>query len=116
MQAKTVKQGLIAVKWMLKNIGWCQQRYYQDSEGENLGLYDVQNFLSSAKKVCSMCLEGAIELVEVDDERVRGGMYDALDAVLDARYGKGNLTRFNDLKSTSKGDVLDVVDQAIKES
>lgn len=120
MKAKTVKEALIAVKWMLENIGWCQQRFYQDSKGRSLGLDNVHNFNSflSAMKVCSMCLEGAIELVEVDDECVRGGMYDALDAALAPRYGEDevSLIKFNDDVSTKKKDVIRLLNTAIKQA
>lgn len=118
MEAKTVKEGLIAIKWMLENIGWCQNGYYRDKGGARLDMSGVSIYTSTAKKVHSMCLEGALELVEVDDERVRGGMYDALDAALAPRYGEeeASLIKFNDDVSTKKKDVIRLLNTTIKQA
>jgi hypothetical protein len=37
MKAKTVKEGLIATKWILENRGWCQTHYHADKNGVRVG-------------------------------------------------------------------------------
>lgn len=36
MKVHTVKEVLIAAKWILENVGWCQGAYFKDKEGHDI--------------------------------------------------------------------------------
>lgn len=61
-EAKTVRQALRAIRWMLENVGWCQERFYLDANGKQLNSEIV---LRGRVAPCKMCLSGAIQLVQV---------------------------------------------------
>jgi hypothetical protein len=111
MKAKTVKEALIAVEWMLENIGWCQNDYYQDKEGNGIPPYNVHDF--GPQLVGSMCLKGAIDLV-VADPHVRDALYIQLHGTINCKMKNMSICQFNDLPSTCKEDILGLVKQAIR--
>lgn len=59
--AKTAKQVLIATKWILENVGWCQKRYFSDHNDNDITYHDVVN-----RKIvpAKCCLTAAIDLVD----------------------------------------------------
>jgi hypothetical protein len=83
MKAKTVKEVLIAVEWILTHKGWAQGSYYQTQNGKHRYTLtpDVQAF----------CLLGAIEAVETDYGTARATT-NFLRLIIEQR----SISRFND--------------------
>lgn len=63
MKAKTAKEVLIAARWIIENVGWCQNAYYKDANGET-----GWNFINPPVSVSCACASGAIYFVEADSE------------------------------------------------
>lgn len=103
MQAKSVKEVLIAMKWILENIGWCQ--------GSN---FIVKNTLERTdyfpkKELDSVCLLGALHAIETD-ETIR----DNACCLLQNMVNGTGLSIWNDNSKRSKQQVLNLLDQAIE--
>lgn len=102
MKVHTVKEVLIAAKWILENIGWNQNDYYRSKSGKR---FDNHIDMSD---VASACSAGAIYLVEADVSLQE----DTVDYLLQTIGG--SVSRFNDAPSTTKEDVLAVFQKAIE--
>lgn len=114
-QAKNSTEVLKAVKWILTNIGWTKGNNYLDTLGKPL---DHTGLLSEDlyPKVGSVCLNGALNLVEADNatkEISRTLLLSEIDRTTNNHYE--TITSFND-RSYSKEDVLALLDRAIKRS
>jgi hypothetical protein len=106
MKATTVKEGLIAVKWILENVGWSQRALFRDKQGEYMPYCELKN-------LGSCCLWGAILLVETETI-INHGMQDLVSSVIRDETGFGGIAYYNDKFSIKKQDVIDVVDEAIR--
>lgn len=60
-QAKTVKETLIAAKWILENVGWCQEHSCEDAKGMRITISEV---VFGGTVPAKVCLQGALYLVE----------------------------------------------------
>ena len=58
-KAKTVKEVLIATKWIIENIGWCKMVPMRDEDEHSCNVIDYAR---------SFCLSAAIGHVECDDQ------------------------------------------------
>src|SRR5271155_1774681 len=103
MKATTVKEGLIATKWILENYGWCQG-YYQVDEGGNV-VGDPINL-----PFCGSCLSGALELVQYEDDDLHFDPYNDTKTLVYKRVcaftrlisGLGTITQYNDHPERTK--------------
>lgn len=99
MRAKTVKEVLIAIKWILENIGWCKGTWSKYLNG----------------KPVAFCLSGACNTVEPEYgwliEDARQAMRDVIYDVAPNR----DIASFNDSTLTTKKDVIRMLDKAIKQ-
>lgn len=68
LKAKTVKDVLIAARWMIENVGWCQNAFAKNAKGEAMyvDFISTQQRLEVIKAATCMCANGAIRLVEVE--------------------------------------------------
>jgi hypothetical protein len=97
VKAKTVKEVLTAVEWMLTHIGWTQGISYRDGGG--ISLYRDPDNIPQIK---SMCLGGAFDLVEVENNLLRTQAichFNSVNYIL-------NHVRFNDSPNTTKNMVI----------
>jgi len=106
-RAKTIKEVLVAAKWMIENIGWCQ---------EDLVIYDRNNNEEA------FCATGAISYVNgygersiVKDNAIRV-LANAIDGyqIHDTTTCLDTIVNFNDWSETTKNKVLSKFDKAIK--
>lgn len=104
-QATTVKEVLIAAKWILENHGWCQGYYRKNAEGQDIYTLDGA--------VC-FCSIGAIMAVETAVETT-DRLAEKATKLLDKASGS-NVVFWNDMPGRTKKQVLKVFDQAIKEA
>lgn len=94
--ARTSTQVLKAARWLIDNIGWCQNQYQTtDDKG----------------KPIAFCAWGAVGAVEIDGD---WRLIDRAMQRLHKAAPHGNVVSFNDRKSTTKEKVLKVFDRALK--
>jgi hypothetical protein len=105
VKATTVKETLIAARWILDNVGWCQGTLYKDKYG---------NHLSFANTITvSACAIGAVFAVDIDD--TNNSHDKALDLLLEMQLDDSvNLAMWNDKKGRTKQEVLKLFDRAIE--
>jgi hypothetical protein len=103
MKAKTVKEVLIATKYILENVGWCQGSFYLDKNGNCMGtcLYPYQY---ADLRAC--CLDGALQLVDTD-ARTRNQTYQTLRSFI-----PGIIT-YNDFEGRTKQHVIEMLEATI---
>jgi hypothetical protein len=108
MKATTVKEVLIATKWILTHMDWIQGEFFRDSNGAEIRDWRPDYLCKYAK---SCCLSGAIRLVETDREvlsMARGHLFDVLSP--------DSITSFNDKPGLTKDQLLEALDQAIEKA
>jgi hypothetical protein len=110
--AKTVKEVLKAVEWILTNIGWCRGACFRDKEGQTMG--SVVNNKSiqpeDYDRLGAVCITGALGLVEAEPDLVfeaRKRLYEAAGM---------EVMSYNDEVATSKQQMINLVRKAIKET
>jgi hypothetical protein len=97
MKAKTVKEVLVATKWILDHHGWVQGTFTK---------------VDSNKKLVGFCLVGALDTVEVEgkDYILKPQAYSLMQNELSYL----SLSAWNDLYGRTKEQVLSLIDQAIE--
>ena len=116
MKAKSVKEVLIAAKYLLKNVGWCQE-YYAKKHDRDLWINsnsDLKDQFTSqeAKEIIGFCSIGAIRAVEATDVKTKLDAIEAIRSVIPPSYR--TITSWNDFSDRTKEQVLAVFDRAIK--
>ena len=113
MQAKTIKEYLIATRYIIDNYGWCQNSYFKFKNGAPFWSemkIDPQTFGGS-------CLEGAINLVEAVDDLRRATINTIEQALpLFVNTTLRTLPHFNDAQGRTKEDVLALLDKLIEKA
>jgi hypothetical protein len=118
-KAKTVKEVLVAAKWILENIGWHQGSFYKDKK-DNRMIYPIDitspDVLST---LGSFCAVGAINVVEKADynpdtetSALQQKTFDTLVEFLP--FSVRNIPYWNDAIGRTKQEVLAVFDKAIE--
>lgn len=103
MQAKTPKQVLQAIHWIIKNVGWNKGNFFIDKTGSSVGAAQ----LSDKNPPAAMCIRGAWHLVEADF-MIKQQAWVALCSTAPAT----SPISFNDSPHTSKSDVLNLIQSA----
>jgi hypothetical protein len=102
-QAKTVREVLIAARWIQERLGWCQKSGY---------LFDGR-YRADRAHSCSppthCCAWGAIELVQAKRLLLSAAADEMKEAVR-----SGDLPEWNDTPGRTKAEVLAAFDRAIK--
>jgi hypothetical protein len=107
-QATTVKEVLIAARWIIDNIGWCQGRYAKTSDGK--GVDDFRR-----NKGDAYCSLGAIKVVEKSNsDMLEYQASCAFQQVISRDLGSDVIVNWNDDLHMTKQRVLEVFDQAIE--
>jgi len=121
-KARTVVDVLKAARWMIENIGWTQFSDFRDSKGRPI---IGESRLQCVSKIRSMCLMGALNLVEKEDIRyyhitsMRKKVERAIQKVCPrwfANTSNTSISNFNDDPDRKKEDILRVLDLAIKDA
>jgi hypothetical protein len=105
MKATTVKDVLIASKWLIDRYGWCQVYSYTSTDGE--GFNEAERIFSGEKTLASACLNGAIHLVETDSSVLLQTINLIRDEV------DGYPMWYNDCVCKSKEQVIALLDKLI---
>jgi hypothetical protein len=109
MKATTVKEVLIATRWIIDNVGWCQYRSFQLEGGNSLDAYwmSIEEVLERGVAAC--CLGGSIRLVEVADNALIDEARICIEEALN-----GYVASWNDQPGRTKQEVLDLLDRVIE--
>jgi len=117
MQAKTVKEVLIAAKWILENNNWCRAAWAKagpnDFGNNYLYLNSSDNKLVLSKRPNYFCVSGAIRAVNAERQ---------LKANAESMLGNlcgdpcQNILHWNDAMSRTKSQVIALLNRAIKKS
>lgn len=99
-QATTLKQFLIATRWIVEHLGWHQGNLYLNAEGKRISVDDPT--------IRSACLYGSMMLVEAPSG-IRGSAAMFLEQLLLATP----ISAWNDAQDRTKQDVLNLLDEAI---
>ncbi len=102
MKAKTVKETLIAGRWILENLGWCQGYYYKDKDG-----HDASSL--HPEEINCACALGALSMVEKEDQYLYTGAIKELEHLIG-----GTIANWNDHPGRTKEEVLNLFDRAIE--
>jgi hypothetical protein len=100
MKAQTVKEVLVATKWILEHTGWCQGASGMDKDGIKCRVQDP--------KCVSRCLTGAIYTVEADTTLLNQAHY-LIEGDLNS-----TVIKFNDTWGRTKQEVLDLLVRVIE--
>ena len=113
-QAKTITQVLQAAKYIIEEVGWSQSAFFRDLQGHAI-IGGQEAVEADYTQLGSVCLEGAINLVEADPE-LKSQTLEILGNMTRNKYGRySSVLWFNDSVSTTKQDVVALLDQAIEE-
>lgn len=106
MKAKTVKEVLTAARWILENVGWCQQSYYKTKAGDER--FNIEE-VSVSEDIGCACAIGSIYLVEVSDPDLRHKAVAVLEKITNYK----NLANWNDAPERTKKDVVKLFSKGI---
>lgn len=100
-EAKTVKEVLIAAKWILENVGWCQgdSKKYASGEGWSRPFVPV-----------AFCSLGSIDAVEKTGHMLGEMAREQLRLTIQSNY----IAEWNDNQYRTKEQVVEAFDKAIK--
>lgn len=107
MKAQSVKEVLIAARWIIENVGWCQGFFCCQKDGRQLDLSEAKK---EPQRADSFCLLGAINMVE-SKQYTHEAAIKIIEQVLGPRTYP---VAFNDGPYRTKDQVLKVLDKAIK--
>ncbi len=104
-EVKTIKEVLIAARWIIANFGWCQGSYAKSKDGTKLWHLDDE----ALKQASCFCLAGAIQAVDADET-----LEDEVLKFMDTLTGIDiSAIQWNDIKTRTKKQVLALFDKAI---
>lgn len=103
-KAKTVKEVLVAARWMLENVGWCQGEYQKDREDK----YGVPVAFCSTGAIYGVDKEGSPSQKDYIEDL-------AISHLMDEISG-GSVITWNDKPERTKEEVLAAFDRAIKKA
>jgi hypothetical protein len=108
MKATNKKQVLLATRWIITNIGWCQGMAWKDKKGHII--FGKETILNGKATLGACCLSGAIGLVECEKTTMFGAL-NTIEKAIDQTH----VTTWNDKKGRTKEQVLALLDKLIQE-
>ena len=101
-RANTAKEVLVATKWIIQNIGWCKGNFSKMENG----------------KPVAFCIQGALNVIEMSQYHLYYEAAQLIKNVLvdSGRHNTGFIAGYNDAHSTTKKDVIKVLNEAIKKA
>jgi hypothetical protein len=109
-KAATIKEVLIATRWILENVGWCQRALFKNKAGEPIFNGRHPSDIDSA------CLLGAVWLVESDVDFLKNKTMEFIITELNIQYDTMSMSSWNDDPKRTKNQVLSFLDKIIKEA
>lgn len=106
MEAKSVKEILIAAKWIIENVGWCQGSYALTKD--NNRIFSVEEAYA-AGDICAACSTGSIMLTEASEQ-----LKNDAERILRLQVPDHKIVDWNDAPGRTREEVLAVFDRAIK--
>src|ERR1700674_1976670 len=106
-QAKTAKEVLQAMEWIVSNIGWTQGTMYRNRNGEGISPNQIQEMGLS-----SVCLYGAFRLVEADLVLRREAQAIFWQSNFLPNGSAMDFVRFNDAPGRTKEEVISALRKA----
>lgn len=117
MKAKSVKEVLIAAQWMFQNnFDWCQNSFFRDSKGKGIFFEEATE---NPLRIKAACLTGCLKLVETKGITLfldtKYFLLDNLNSEVGVlpNYKYTALSSYNDCYSTSKEDVMNLLQRCI---
>lgn len=103
--ATSVKEVLVAARWIVENIGWCQRAAMIDKKGKRLNVLSGLN-----KEADAFCMAGAVNVVNTgNDFSLVADSFKLLNKEAD-----GNFITWNDTLGRTKEEVLALFDRVIE--
>jgi hypothetical protein len=109
MKATTVKEVLVASKWILENYDWCQWFLWRDTDG--FSVYFIESITSGNTKLGACCLSGAVSLVEKQHYSLKQKTFDLIHKAIDGEL----IPNWNDDPKRTKQEVIALLDKLIGE-
>jgi hypothetical protein len=111
VKAKTVKEVLVAMEWIIDHVGWTRGVMYRRKDGGHCS--SSKEALDNAQNLDGVCLVGANNLVETEDN----GYVLKREANNHLRNSINitSLITFNDRFALNKQEVLEAIRKAIRE-
>lgn len=107
-KAKTAKEVLVAAKWIIENVGWCQNAFAKDKNGQT-----IPPRVHNAENIACVCSLGALELVQANLSIKMAAEKILLDTINQKpRSFWRSVIEWND--TSSKEEVVKTFDEAIK--
>lgn len=107
MKATTVKEVLVAAKWLLDHYGWTRLTMWRTPKGEEIG--QAIFITDGTRKLGSCCLLGALSLVECTLQ-AKAEAHLAIKNAIYAPY----ISTWNDSPGRTKQDVIALLDKLIE--
>ena len=108
-KAKTVKEVLIAARWILENIGWCQDASAKRENGTS-----IQGSFFIEPGHC-YCASGAIDIIDTHHNSLKSHAARLVDEAARSLTGL-SIIACNDMPGRTKKKMLEVFDLAIKKA
>lgn len=109
-KARTVKQALDAIAWMLQHVGWCQGVAYRNQFGTSIDQEDINK---DNLPTC-MCIAGAWGLVEYANPSIKNKTLSSLNQAALEMANVYSVIRFNDGSNRTLADMLEMIEIAKK--
>jgi hypothetical protein len=117
-KAATIKEVLIAARWILDNIGWCQGSYTKTKSGKPSVLTPItlhSDNIGDISDISAACLRGAVWLVETKNHLLSDETFDFIQFKIENKYAQ-SMTSWNDDPKRTKNQVLSLLDKIIEEA
>jgi hypothetical protein len=121
-QAKSVKQVLKAVEWILLNVGWTKFANFRDKDGQAIG-WAIDDNLDPMRypdldpmrypDLGSVCINGAVQLVNCS-YKLKANALHLLDESVPE--GIGSAMSLNDSENSTKEVMVKLVRRAIRKA
>lgn len=99
-EAKSVKQVLVAAKWMIQNIGWCKGDFFKFKDGKEV----------------AYCLSGATGRVQTDPSLRQAANLLISQFIKEDPAFTGHIPSWNDAPYRTKEQVISLLNKAIKKA
>ena len=108
MKATTVKEVLVAAKWILQHYDWNQHSWFIDSKDVRWGSPMHFTRKHDRLQLKSCCISGAVQLVDTDFSNLEMARLE-----LQAAARTDNIVNWNDWNGRTKKQVIRLLDKAI---
>jgi hypothetical protein len=105
MKAQTVKEALVAIRWIIDHHNWCQGTMFLDKNG-----FCISKDRALVGDLYACCAIGATHLVDAND-----GVVLEARRLMRVKTKDDSIIAWNDKQGRTKEEVLDLLDKLIGE-